>query len=123
MLVVDPHHWLDTNGDLPVDNTRLRRQALRVVRIIEYGGPLLPRHMRETLIGCSKRPGGKPCLGLLWVTKTADDMIDATCTVCGNTEMTIHNWRDTQWADGMMPPVAVSPGSAVRSGTGPLQAN
>jgi hypothetical protein len=40
MLIVDPHHWLDENGDLPVDNPRLRRQVLRVARLIEYGGPL-----------------------------------------------------------------------------------
>jgi hypothetical protein len=29
MLVADPWHWLDKNGDLPADNARLRRQVLR----------------------------------------------------------------------------------------------
>ena len=50
MLIVDPWHWLDKDGDLPVDNARLRRQVLRVARLIEYGGPLLPLHTRETLV-------------------------------------------------------------------------
>ena len=123
MLIVDPWHWLDKDGDLPVDNARLRRQVLRVARLIEYGGPLLPLHTRETLVECSKRPGGKPCPGLLWVTKSTDDQIEATCAVCGSQEVLIHNWRGTQWADGMMAPAPLYKAPVDRSGTGPSRAN
>jgi hypothetical protein len=78
MLVVDPRHWLDANGTLPTDNLRLRRQVLRVARFIEYGGPLKPLECRETLMECRKRPGGKPCTGLMWVGKTGRDDIQAS---------------------------------------------
>ena len=123
MLIVDPWHWLDKDGDLPVDNARLRRQVLRVARLIEYGGPLLPLHTRETLVECSKRPGGKPCPGLLWVAKTTDDQIEATCAACGSPEVIIHNWRGTQWADGMMAPAPLYKAPVDRQGAGPSRAN
>lgn len=123
MLVVDPWHWLDKDGNLPVDNPRLRRQVLRVARLIEYGGALPALHTRETLVECSRRPAGKPCPGLLWVVKTDDEAIEASCAVCGGSEVVIHNWRGTQWADGMMAPLPVSPVPAIHSGTEPPQAN
>jgi hypothetical protein len=123
MLVVDPWDWLDKNGDLPEDNPRLRRQVLRVARLIEYGGPLPPMFIRETLVECSKRPAGEPCPGLLWVVKTKEHTIEAACAVCGGSEVVIHNWRGTQWADGMMAPVPACPAPADRPGTGPSQAN
>jgi hypothetical protein len=105
MLIVDPWHWLDKNGDVPADNPRMRRQVLRIARLIEYGGPLQPLHTRETLVECSRRPGGKPCPGLLWVTKNASDGIEASCAVCDNQEIVINNWQETQWAEGMMEPL------------------
>jgi hypothetical protein len=123
MLVVDPWHWLDGNGDPPADNPRLRRQVLRGARLIEYGGPLSALHTRETLVECPRRPAGKPCPGLLWVVKTKEDAIEAACAVCGGSEVVIHNWRGTRWAEGMMPPVPVSPAPADRSGTEPSPAN
>lgn len=42
MLVVDPWHWLTEDGHFPDNNMRLRRQILRIARLIEYGGPLAP---------------------------------------------------------------------------------
>ena len=56
MLVVDPRHWLMEDGDLPKTNLRLRRQALRVARLIDYGGPLAVGESREPLVECTKRP-------------------------------------------------------------------
>lgn len=108
MLVVDPWHWLDANGNLPTDNLRLRRQVLRVARFIEYGGPLKPLECRETLMECRKRPGGKPCTGLMWVEKTERDDIQAFCRVCRNDEAVVHNWQETDWANGMMEAVPVN---------------
>ena len=110
MLVVDPWHWLDKDGNLPTDNLRLRRQVLRVARFIEYGGPLQKLHGRETLMECKRRPAGKPCQGLMWVVKTEEDSIEAFCRECGG-EAVIHNWQATPWAGGMME--AVSPLSGV----------
>lgn len=102
MLVVDPWHWLDKDGDLPTENSRLRRQILRVARFIEYGGPLEALECRETLIECKRRPGGNPCMGLMWVVKTKSGAINALCRICMTDEAMIHNWQETQWAEGMM---------------------
>ena len=105
MLVVDILHWLDKHGNPPDDDLRLRRRVLRIARFIEGGGPLKKREARETLVECSKRPGRKPCLGLMWVTKTADDRVLAWCPVCKTDEAVVSNWRETIWADGPMEPL------------------
>jgi hypothetical protein len=105
MLVVDPRHWLMEDGDLPKTNLRLRRQALRVARLIEYGGPLAVGESRETLVECTKRPARQPCLSLMWVVKTEEHAIYAYCPVCKQDEVMIHGWEDTLWAEGMMEPL------------------
>lgn len=110
-LVVDPWHWLDPGGFIPHERPKLRKQVLRVARIIEYGGPLEPGTVRETLIECSRRPARKPCLGLLWVEKLVDDSILAYCQVCRMEEILVHNWQETEWAEGPMEAVS-SAGSA-----------
>ena len=62
---------------------RLRRQVLKIARLVEYGGPLPVGHTRETLVECSRRPNRQQCLGLLWVTKQDDEAIFAHCLACG----------------------------------------
>ena len=54
-LTVDPRHWLDKNGNIPLEPARLRRNMLRIARIIEYGGPLKSGTMLHDLQG-----GGDP---------------------------------------------------------------
>jgi hypothetical protein len=110
MLVVDPWDWLTEDGDFLVDNPRLYRRMLRIARFIEYGGQLQKNETRETLVECKRRPGGKACLGLMWVIKTDDDAICclAHCLLCKTDEAVIHNWHETEWAEGMMEPVAVN---------------
>ena len=101
--VIDIRHWLDEKGD---PHPRLRSQVLRVARLIEYGGPLAIGHVRETLVECSRRPGRKPCLGLLWVVKTERGTLDALCYTCESDHVVISGWQDTQWADGPMEPLS-----------------
>ncbi len=55
-IYVDPWHWLMPDGRLPEDNTSLRRNVLKVARVIEYGALLRKKEGRETLIECMKRP-------------------------------------------------------------------
>jgi hypothetical protein len=107
MLVVDPWHWLDSNGSFPVDKPRLYRRILRVAQLIEAGGPLPSMHSRQTLLACPKRPNGKPCSGLTWVVKTVEDAIHAFCPTCRHDEALIHNWQETEWAEGPMQPMPV----------------
>ncbi len=105
MLVVDPWDWLEDDGSLPSVTSPDRRRALRVARLIEYGGPLAPGQTRETLVECSRRPGGYSCTGLLWVVKGDDHSIYAFCPMCHRDEVTIQNWQATEWAHGPMIPV------------------
>jgi hypothetical protein len=107
VLVVDPWHWLTEDGDFLRDNPRLYRRMLRIARFIEYGGQLQKNETRETLVECKRRPGGKACLGLMWVMKTDDDAILAHCLLCKTEEAVVHNWQQTEWAEGMMDPVPV----------------
>jgi hypothetical protein len=106
-LVVDINDWLD-DGELPRHNLRLRRNALRIASFIEYGGPLAQLEGRETLVACKRRPNRKPCLGLMWVVKRADDRIEAFCGTCLDAEAVISGWQDTLWAEGVMPPMPIT---------------
>lgn len=108
-LVVDPWHWLTEDGHFLVDNSRLYRRTLRIARFIEYGGALKKNETRETLIECKRRPKGRACIGLMWVVKTEEDAILARCLLCRNEEAFIHNWQETEWANGMMDPVSSVP--------------
>jgi len=99
-LIVDPWHWLTEEGGIPSGEPRLRRNTLRVARVIEYGGTLQPGEARETLIECTRRPGGHACEGLLVVIRTRDDKLDARCPVCHKSDMLVSNWKNTLWALG-----------------------
>jgi hypothetical protein len=98
MLIVDPWHWLESNGAIPRENPRLRTRLLAVLRVIEYGSSLKQGASCETLIECTKRPGGRRCLGLLRVVKTEDDSLYAYCPECGTEHLLVSNWQTTRWA-------------------------
>ncbi|MHB8874988.1 MAG: hypothetical protein ACYC8T_14990 [Myxococcaceae bacterium] len=107
-LVVDIQHWLADDGELPTANLRLRRNAQRIAQFIEYGGILEPLHGRETLLACRRRPRGRPCLGLIWVVKRADNCLETFCSTCHHVEAVISGWEDTLWADGPMEPMLMT---------------
>lgn len=101
---IDVNDWLD-NGTLPPESSHLRREALRVVRFIEYGGQLRRLEGRETLIECRQRSQGKGCGGFLWVSKRADNRLSVFCSRCHKLEAVISGWEHTLWAEGPMPPL------------------
>jgi len=105
MLVVDPNHWLDEDGDIPNIKGPVRRNIIRVAKMIEYGAELKVGTFRESLIACRKRPKRIPCPGLLFVTKLEDDAIYAFCPVCQEDQTIIHSWQETRWAHGLPNPV------------------
>ena len=80
VTVVNPAHWLDEHGGIPLEPVDLRNRALRVAQCIEYGGPLPRGYWRETLIPCKRRPNGASCPGLMCVLKQSDDAILAFAT-------------------------------------------
>jgi hypothetical protein len=102
--VVSAQHFL-VDGDLPPEDSPLRRYALAVARLIEYAGPVPRRHARETLIECSRRPKKRNCRGLLWVRKTDADEIEAFCPKCESLHYVISDWKETVWAEGPMEPL------------------
>jgi hypothetical protein len=106
-LVVNINDWL-VGDDLPAGPPRLRRNALRVVRFIEYGGPLQQLHGCETLIECKHRPGGVSCSGWMWVVKQNDNRIQVHCPTWHEVEAVISGWEETLWADGPMEPVPMT---------------
>jgi hypothetical protein len=112
-LVVDIRDWLTKTGELPTDNLRVRRNALRIANFIEYAADLGVGECRETLVACRRRPGRRQCLGLIWVVKLPDDRIEASCIECRSVETLISGWQGTMWAEGMMPP------ATTRSDPGP----
>ncbi len=105
-LSVDIQHWLDEYGE-PAEP--VRKKALWIARMIEYGGPLEPLFARETLIECTQRPKRRACQGLLWVAKTADGRIDVWCRSCEQLNVMISGWEDTFWAHGPMDPIGPAP--------------
>ena len=101
MLFVDPWHWMSEDEWFPDDNPTLRKNQLRVARLIEYGAELEPREMRLTLVECTKRPNRKPCTGFMVVVKEPEGTIYAECMTCKKDQVVISNWETTPWATGI----------------------
>src|SRR5262249_9209317 len=99
-LIVDINHWLEEDGSIPTSNLRLRRNALRVARFVEYGGPLAKLEGRLTLVECKRRPNRQQCLGTMWVAKQEDDRIQVHCSFCADVESVISGWDETPYAEG-----------------------
>jgi hypothetical protein len=108
LRIIDATHFIDEDGNLPLEPPPLRRIALWVARLVEYGGPLARGELRATLVECTSRPGRRPCPGLLGVEKTERDEIIAFCVTCGTKQAVIHGWEETPWAEG---PIAPAPRS------------
>jgi hypothetical protein len=100
--VINIQHWLDESGE-PVP--ALRRQVLRIARLIEYGGPLEVGQTRGTLVECSRRIDRRPCQALLWVSKVDAATIEACCLKCLREHILISGWALTEWAAGPMEPI------------------
>ena len=101
MLIVDATHWIEADGSIPEGRVSFRSEALRVARLIEYGGPLRVNETRETLVECATaKRSGATCPGLLWVEKTKDERLYAFCVKCATGDTIISNWQTTPWAKG-----------------------
>jgi hypothetical protein len=118
MLVVNPWHWLTKDGSIPEEHPEIRRNLLRVARVIELGAEVPRGHFRDTLIECRRRPGRKACTGLLDVAKLEYDTLLAYCPQCGQEEMWVHAWQGTEWAEGLAPPLPLPSRLRLDGGSG-----
>lgn len=109
--VLHAPHFL-VGGDLPPFGSPSYRIALQVARFIEYGGPMAPGQLRETLISCPRRPNRQPCSGLFWVAKRDDGHLEVSCPRCRSLAYVISGWDETLWAGGPM--TALDPREGVR---------
>lgn len=100
--VIDIQHWLDERGE-PIPS--LRRRVLRLARLIEYGGPLAVGQTRGAIVECSRRVNGRPCQGLLWVSKVDEQTLEVCCLDCRREHLLITGWEGTEWASGPMEPL------------------
>ena len=106
--IVDITHFLTEDGELPDGPPPLRAIALRTAQLVEYGATLSALEYRGTLIPCRRRRQGKPCSGLVYVSKHADGRaIISWCRLCNAVDTVVHNWQATEWADGPMEPLQV----------------
>lgn len=95
---VDPWHWLEPDGSLPLEHPQLWPKVMRVAQAIEAGWDLPPGTARGTLLLCPKRPQRQPCPGQLRVTRRPDDQLLVFCPECGAEVTCIRNWQRTPWA-------------------------
>ncbi|MDH4119176.1 MAG: hypothetical protein OEW30_17490 [Acidimicrobiia bacterium] len=89
MLVCDLRHYLDMHEDAPGPARRLASQLGAVVR----AGSALPVGTSATSgVGCTKRPGRRPCDGFIMVFRHRNGQIAWACDVCGD-EGVITGWE------------------------------
>ena len=105
VLIVDPWHWMSEDEWFPENNPAVRKNLLRVARLIEYGAELESREIRSTLVECTKRPHRQPCPGFMIVLKEPEGTIYAECMTCKKDQVVISNWESTPWAVGVCPPI------------------
>ncbi len=107
MLVADLRHFLDMPDDAPAPAKRLGLQLSAIVR----AATARPTGSgARSAIGCTRRPGRRPCEGLIMVFRRTSGEIAWSCDVCGD-EGAISGWKgspadvsglDDSYAEGDM---------------------
>jgi hypothetical protein len=89
VLVSDLRHFLDLADDAPSAAARLGAQLGAIVRaasVYPVGGGA------TSAVGCTKRPGRRPCDGFVMVFRRTSGEIACSCDVCGD-EGVITGWQ------------------------------
>jgi hypothetical protein len=95
MLVADLRHFLDMPDDAPRPAIRLGLQLSAIVR----AASVRPTGSgARSAIGCTRRPGRRPCEGLIMVFRRTNGEIVWSCDACGD-EGLISGWEGSP-ADG-----------------------
>ncbi|MGQ0845268.1 MAG: hypothetical protein ACT4QF_14165 [Sporichthyaceae bacterium] len=92
MLIADLEHFLDLPEQAPAPARRLAEQLGRLVRAAT-AGPVGATW--TSAVGCSRRPGNRPCPGRVRVTRsTPEAPVQWRCNGCDD-EGVISNWEDS----------------------------
>lgn len=91
--IVDFTHCLDERGEFAMTSGPARRLAEFMAAIVEMASD---RSVARQ-VKCRRRPGRKPCRGLIAAAIHPDDGgIEWVCPVCGDRGY-ISNWQGTRW--------------------------
>lgn len=89
MLVADLRHFLDMPDDAPAPAKRL---GLQLSAIVRAASARPTGSGARSAIGCTRRPGRRPCEGLIMVFRRTNGEITWSCDACGD-EGVIHGWE------------------------------
>lgn len=89
MLVADLRHFLDMPDDAPMPAKRL---GLQLSAIVRAASARPTGSGARSAIGCTRRPGRRPCEGLIMVFRRTSGEIAWSCDACGD-EGSICGWE------------------------------
>ena len=93
MWIIDIRHWLNERQDGPAA-PQLRLKVKKLGEIITWAtSPELPASEAPK---CGRRPGRKPCQGILQIGFTRDERIHWLCPECHD-EGILDGWQDSIW--------------------------
>jgi hypothetical protein len=89
MLVADLRHFLDMPDDAPKPDRRL---ALQLSATVRAASARPAGSGARSAIGCTRRPGRRPCEGFIMVLRRTNGEIAWSCDACGD-EGVISGWE------------------------------
>jgi hypothetical protein len=89
MLVADLRHYLDMPDDAPMP---ARRLALQLSAIVRAASARPVGIGARSALGCTRRPGRRPCEGFIMVFRRTNGEIAWSCDGCGD-EGVISGWE------------------------------
>lgn len=92
VFVSDLRHFLDMPDDAPSTAKRLGLQLAAIVRAAS-ARPISSG--ARSAIGCTRRPGRRPCEGFVMVFRRTNGEVAWSCDACGD-EGVIHGWEGSR---------------------------
>lgn len=95
--ITDLTHFLDEEGRIAPTKGPARRLAEFFASIVAMGSHPEPIAPPEYRVRCRRRPGRKPCAGLIEVDlDPVTEDVEWWCPICGDNGY-IQNWKGTMW--------------------------
>jgi len=88
VLVSDLRHFLDIPDDAPAPAKALGVQLARTV----HAASARPTGSAASAVGCTRRPGHRPCTEFVMVSRRSNGEIAWSCDTCGD-DGVIHGWE------------------------------